>query len=171
MDAKEPVLLLVLVEPPRLRWLVAALGLDGELTPLLRSEEGDLEKYKGLDFDEQLAFLRHRFCGVLQKGCDRVWARDKKVARFVFLFEGLLPEPTGELTQRVADHLNLWLIKPPVTVFAGTAPLDPTAFPSLQRLAGDLEPPAAELIAGQLGDLLAAREDPARWELSRKKVA
>jgi len=171
MDAKQPVLLLVLVETARLRWFVAAVDPDGQLLPLLCSEEGDLEKYKGLDPDEQLAFLRHRFCGVLQRGCDRVWAREKKVAQFVFLFEGLLPDPTGELTQRVAEHLTLWLIKPPVTVLAGAAPLDAAAFPSLRRLAGDLDRPAEELLASRLGELLAARQDPSLWELSRKKVA
>ena len=41
MSPKTPVVLLVLVETARLRWFVAALGLDGWPVPLLRSEEGD----------------------------------------------------------------------------------------------------------------------------------
>src|SRR5262249_3886796 len=86
MGTKTPVVLLVLVETARLRWFVAALGLDGQAVPLLRSEEGDLEKYRGLAFDEQVAFLRHRFCGVLQRGCDRLWARDSKACQFAFVF-------------------------------------------------------------------------------------
>src|SRR4051812_48746383 len=108
MESKEPVLLVVLVETARLRWFVASLHLDGRVEPLLCSEEGDLEKYRGVEFDEQVSFLRHRFCGVLQRGCDRLWARDCKARRYVIVFEGLLPEPTGTLTQAVADHYAMW---------------------------------------------------------------
>src|SRR5437764_117354 len=53
MDAKTPVVLLVLVETARLRWFVASLGLDGRATPLLRSEVGDLEQYLGLPVREE----------------------------------------------------------------------------------------------------------------------
>src|SRR5262245_37906977 len=133
MEQKTPVLLVVLVETAQLRWFVAALGLDGRVTPLLRSEVGDLEKYLGLEFDEQVAFLRHRFCGVLQRGCDRLWARDCKACQFVLVFEGLVPEATGALTQAVADNLTLWLMNPPVAVLNCTG--EPRR---LDRLAGDL---------------------------------
>src|SRR5437870_9563176 len=117
MDAKTPVVLLVLVETARLRWFVASLGLDGRATPLLRSEVGDLDKYVGLSFDEQVSFLRHRFCGVLQRGCDRLWARGNKACQFVFVFDRALPEAAGDLTQAVADHLAEWMLNPPVVVF------------------------------------------------------
>src|SRR4051812_37896745 len=110
MEQKTPVLVVVLVETSRLRWFVAALDLEGRSIPLLRSEVGDLEKYIGLDFDEQVAFLRHRFCGVLQRGCDRTWARDCKACQFVLVFEGLVPEASGALTQAVADNLSQWLL-------------------------------------------------------------
>ena len=60
MDAKTPVVLLVLVETARLRWFVASLGLDGRATPLLRSEVGDLDKYLSLPFDEQVSFVVNR---------------------------------------------------------------------------------------------------------------
>jgi hypothetical protein len=165
MEAKAPVMLLVLVETARLRWFVAAVGLDGQTVPLLRSEEGDLEKYRGLDFDEQVAFLRHRFCGVLQRGNDRLWARNCKACQFVFVFEGLLPEPTGGLTQAVAEHFTQWMLNPPVVVF--NRPDDAR----LETLAGELDPAREELLAGRLGGLCAAREDPGAWELSRKKTA
>jgi hypothetical protein len=164
MTPKTPVLLLILVETPRLRWFVAALSLDGRVVPLLRSEEGDLAKYQGLPFDEQVGFARHRFCGVMQRGCDRLWARDLKACHFVIVFEGLLPEPTGELTQAAADNLALWMLNPPVVVF--NAPSGPGR---LEKLAGDLDPPLEDLVRAHLGELLAAREDPDAWELSPKK--
>src|SRR5438552_3530302 len=171
MEAKAPVMLLVLVETARLRWFVASLGLDGQATPLLRSEEGDLEKYRGLDFDEQVAFLRHRFCGVLQRGNDRLWARNLKACQFVFVFEGLLPEPTGGLTQSVADHFTQWMLTPPVVVFNQPGPTAPGEAPRLEKLAGELDPPREELLGTRLGGLWAAREEAGAWELSRKKPA
>ncbi len=165
MEGKTPVLLLVLVETTRLRWFVASVGLDGRATPLLRSEIGDLERYRGLDFDEQVAFLRHRFCGVLQRGCDRIWARGEKARQFVIVFEGPLPEPTGELTRTVAEHFTLWMLNPPVAVFvhAGGEP------PRLDALAGELDPTLTEPLRASLGGLLAVREDEGAWELARKK--
>jgi hypothetical protein len=164
MTPKTPVILLVLVETARLRWFVAALGLDGRAVPLLRSEDGDLAKYQRLPFDEQVAFVRHRFCGVVQRGCDRLWARGLKACQFVFVFEGLLPEPTGELTQAAADHFALWMMNPPAAVFNRP---DPAAPP--ERLAGQLDPPLEALVRAHLGELVVARDDPAAWELSPKK--
>src|SRR4051812_40792050 len=116
MEHKSPVMLLVLVDVARLRWFVASIALDGQTVPLLRSDEGDLEKYRELSFDEQVAFLRHRFCGVLQRGCDRIWARNNKACQFVFFFEGQLLDATGQLTQAVADHFTEWMLNPPVVV-------------------------------------------------------
>jgi hypothetical protein len=142
---------------------VAAVGLDGRAIPLLRSEVGDLEKYRELDFDEQVGFLRHRFCGVLQRGCDRLWARDSKACQFVFVFEGLLPDATGRLTQAVADHFTQWMLNPPVAIFNSPAGARP------DKLAGQLDPVREELLHAHLGGLLAAREDPEAWELARKK--
>src|ERR1700682_4842124 len=102
MGQKAPVLLLVVVETARRRWFVAAGGLDGKSVAVLRSEVGDLEKYQTVEFDEQVAFLRHRFCGVVQRGCDRIWARDCKACQLVFVFEGLLPEATGRRGQDIS---------------------------------------------------------------------
>jgi hypothetical protein len=164
MESRTPVLLVVQVETVRLRWFVAALGLDGQLTPLLCSEVGDLDKYKTLDFDEQVAFLRHRFCGVLQRGCDRLYPRGLKASHFVFLFEEPLPEPTGELTERVAEHFAVWMLNPPAVVF-----LQADAASRLVKVAGDLDAPLTDLLQTRLSYLLAARNDAAAWELSRKK--
>src|SRR6202043_980031 len=108
-----------------------ALEPDGRAAPLLRSGEGDLEKYRGLDFDEQVAFLRHRFCGVLQRGCDRLWARNTKACQFVFVFEEVLPDPTGQLTKALAGHFAEWLLKPPVAVFVRADANDPSRLDQL----------------------------------------
>lgn len=165
MTPKAPVILLVLVETARLRWFAAAVGLDGRVVPLLRSEEGDLAKYQGLPFDDQVAFLRHRFCGVLQRGCDRLWARDLKASQFVIVFEGLLPDPTSELTQAAADHFATWMLNPPAAVFNRLG-----ADLRLEPLAGGLDPPLADLLLAHLGALAVARDDMGAWELSPKKV-
>lgn len=164
MEAKTPVVLLVLVETARLRWFVAALGLDGQAVPLLRSEVGDLDKYLGLAFDEQVAFLRHRFCGVLQRGCDRLWARSSKACQFAIVFEGLIPEATGGLTQAVAEHYAVWMLNPPVAVFNRTG--DP---PRLELLAGQLAGPLEELVQSQIDGLLTVRDEEGVWELSHQK--
>ena len=76
MTPKAPAMLVVLVETERLRWFVAAVDLDGPAMSLLRSEDSDLEKVRTVDFDEQVAFLRHRFCGILQRGIDRGYGVD-----------------------------------------------------------------------------------------------
>jgi hypothetical protein len=161
MESKKPVMLLVLVETTQLRWFVGLLDLEGQAVALICSEPGDLEKYRGLDFDEQVAFLRHRFCGVLQRGCDRTWARACKPFAFVFVFDDLIPEPTGTLTQTFADHLAQWMLNPPVAFFRRTS--------SLEKLAGDLEPAHEHLLAAHLGKLIELRQDPNAWELSRRK--
>ncbi len=164
MEPKVPVLLLVLVETAQLRWFVACLGLDGEAVPLLASAVNDLERYRGLEFDDQVAFLRHRFCGVLQRGCDRLWAQNRKPCQFVFVFESPLAEPTGQLTQAVADHFTQWMLNPSVAVFVSTDGFDGGGTPRLAKLAGELEAPREELLHAHLGTLLAARRDTGQWE-------
>jgi len=170
MESKTPALLVVLVETSRLRWFVAAVGLDGRAAPLLRSDVGDLEKYRGLDLDGQVSFLRHRFCGVLQRGCDRLWARNLKACQFAFVFESPLAEPSGQLTAAIAEHFAQWLLNPPVAVLVSADGFDAPA-PRLEMVAGALEAPLEELLRSRVGALLAARADEGQWELSRKKEA
>jgi hypothetical protein len=165
MEQKTPVLLVILVETARLRWFVASIGLDGATTPLICSEADDLEKYRGLEFDEQVAFLRHRFCGVLQRGCDRLWARNCKACQFVFVFDGLLPERTGQLTQALAGHFAEWLLKPPVAVFVRADGNDPSR---LDRLSGTLDAPLEQLLLTHLERLRGVQEDATAWELARQ---
>src|SRR5437016_4141744 len=170
MEAKTPALLVVLVETERLRWFVASIPPDGPPVPLLRSEEDDLATYRGLDLDEQVAFLRHRFCGVLQRGCDRLWAREKKPKQFVILFDGPLAEATGKLTSRIAEHFAEWMLNPPVAVFINGCGLRSPGSPPLDRLAGEIAPALEEVVHTSLDGLLAAREDSRPWEVVAKKV-
>jgi hypothetical protein len=165
MQPKEPVLLVVVVETARLRWFVAAVARDGQVLPLLCSKVGDLDRYRELDFDEQVAFLRHRFCGILQRGCDRIWARAKKACQFVVVFKGPLAEPSGRLTQAIADHFAEWLLNPPVAVFVLANGPDPR----WDRLAGQIDPVDEQLVRDHLGEVLAVRDDPGAWELARQK--
>lgn len=167
MDSKTPVLLVVLVETARLRWFVAAVGLDGQAAPLLRSDVGDLDNYRGLDFEGQLLFLRHRFCGVLQRGCDRLWSRGLKARQFAFVFDEPLPEPTGRLTAAVAEHFVQWMLNPPVVVYSGAGGGEPAR---LDKVAGAIEEPLEDLLRARLGALLAARDDPGAWELVPPKA-
>jgi hypothetical protein len=169
METKTPVLLVVLVETSQLRWFVAAIGPDTSATPLLRSEVGDLDKIHSLAFDEQVSFLRHRFCGVLQRGCDRLWARQWKACQFAFVFEGPFPGAADDLIRAMADHFVEWLLNPPVVVFTRTGGFDPDGGSQLNKFAGDIEPRLAEQLNARLSELLAARDDAAAWELSPKK--
>jgi hypothetical protein len=162
MEAKTPTMLVILVETARLRWFVAAVGLDDVTTPLLCSEVDDLRQYRNLAFDEQVAFLRHRFCGVLQRGCDRLWLRNAKACQFVFVFEQLLPEHTGKLTQTLAAHFAEWLLKPPVAVFTGTSADD------LERLSGTIDQPLENLLRANLTTLCRAKDDVSAWQPARK---
>lgn len=155
MDSKTPVLLVVLIEASRLRWFVAAIDPEGRAETLLRSEVGNLEKYRRLDFDEQVSFLRHRFCGVLQRGCDRLWARQQKARQFAFVFDESLPEPTGRLTGAVAQHFLEWLLNPPAVVYTG----------ALERVSGTIDPALEGQLRDRLDALWAARDDGGAWEL------
>jgi hypothetical protein len=170
VESKEPVLLTVLVETANLRWFVAAVGLDGTALPLLRSEIGDLDAYIGLQFDEQVSFLRHRFSGVLQRGVDRLWPRRKKPCQIVFLFEGLLDRAPVELTQRVADHFVEWMSSPPVVAFASQNGFRSSDTPKLDKLAGEMDQPLKQTLDASLAALLAAMADTDLWELFVKKT-
>jgi hypothetical protein len=169
METKAPIVLVVLVEAARLRWFVAAISLDGSVAPLLRSEERDLATYQGLDFDDQVSFLRHRFCGVVQRGCDRLWPVGKKACQFAFLFEGSLPGAATELIQRVSEHFVQWMLNPPVVVFASEDGSGSTGSSRWSRLAGTLDPSVEDALHAGLIPLLTARTDPEAWELSQRK--
>jgi hypothetical protein len=168
---KIPVLLVVFVETSRLRWFVAAIGQDGVVLPLVCSEEGNLSPYLDLSFDEQVAFLRHRLCGVLQRGCDRLWARMKKAQQIAIVLERPLDRCPENLTQRVADHFVEWMSNPPVAFFVREQSVADGELPRLNCLAGELTASWQSLLSAALTSLLAATADSSLWELYIKPVS
>lgn len=160
MPIREPTLLVVFVQTSRLRWFAASVSLEGEVTPLVCSEEGNLSPYVHLSVDEQISFIRHRLCGVLQRGCDRLFGRGQKACEFVIIFEERVGE--GDLTEQVAHHFTQWMLNPPVAVFLLEGG-------GLRQLAGEIEPEWGGLIRQQLPALMGACGEVDRWELVVKR--
>lgn len=171
MTAREPVLLVVLVETAQLRWYVAGIGLDGEALPLMCSEPGNLDPYLGLPLDEQISFLRHRFSGVLQRGCDRLWGRQKKPCQIVFVTDGPFIQAEPELTRRVAEHFVVWMTNPPVVVFVSRRGFHPGEPHALELVTGDIDAPFRKTLESGLPRLAAAMQKSEAWELAPTKKA
>jgi len=169
MPVKDPVLLTVLIETAQLRWYVAGIELDGEVIPLLQSEAGNLDAYIGVGFDEQTSFLRHRLSGVLQRGVDRLWGKQKKACQIVFLVDGPFIRAEPGLTKRVAEHFVQWMTRPPVAFLSSANGLAPDADLHLSEIAGDMEQAHRESLDAGLPDLLEAMSHSDVWELSPSK--
>ena len=164
MAEKEPVLLTILIDTRRMRWLAGGIGFDKQVFPLLASQDDDLAGYRSMEFDEQASFLRHRFCGALQRGCDRLWGLRKKAFQFVFLTDSVFPGAPDELTDRIADHLAQWMTNPPVVFFsseAGSFDVSPVA---VTRLAGDISAELSTAFDAGLPALLEAATQTDQWE-------
>ncbi|HPM79742.1 MAG TPA: hypothetical protein PLF81_03555 [Candidatus Anammoximicrobium sp.] len=164
MTAKEPVLLTVLIETASLRWYVAGIGLEGEPLPLLKSEAGNLSPYLGLPFDEQVSFLRHRLSGVLQRGCDRLWGRQKKPCHIVFVADGPFAQAAPQLTGRVAEHFVEWMTRPPVAFFICVNGFVADGMPSLQAVAGELNDQLRQSLDAGLPPLWDVLDQQQAWE-------
>ena len=158
MSDKEPVLLVVLVETQKLCWRVGAIDMNGQAIPLLRSVAQDLDVYLPLPFDEQASFLRHRFCGVLQRGCDRLWALKKKACHFVFLIDGDFPHASPELTTRTAEHLAEWMANPPLSFHKHLNTVE------LMSVAGELPEASMAVLREGLPMLQDAAAQSSIWE-------
>ena len=169
MPSKEPVLLVVLIDTAELRWYVACVGLDGTPAPLICSEPGNLDGYVGESFDEQVSFLRHRLSGVLQRGCDRLWAREKKPCRIVFLTDGPFPQAPPALTERVAAHFVEWMANPPVVFLSRTGDFSHREALPLRRLAGEWDPAHETVFDASVGELLALPSQSEGWEVVPNK--
>ncbi len=165
MNTKEPVLLTILIETERLRWLVGGIALDNTCIPLLASQDEDLAKYKTLDFDEQLSFLRHRFCGAVQRGCDRLWGLKKKACQFVIIIDKHFPDAPPQLTHRVAEHLVQWMANPPLVFFsADDGSFEPRPI-TMTAIAGGLPGDYASAWEAGLPCLLDAAHRAEEWEM------
>jgi hypothetical protein len=164
---KEPVLLTVLIDTAGLQWHVAGVELDGKPLPLIRSEPDNLRPYVGAALDEQVSFLRHRLSGVLQRGCDRLWARHKKPCQIVFLADGPFRHAPPELTQQVAAHFVEWMVSPPVAYFLCRDGFAADRPPSLEHVAGEMAPGRQAALETGLPQLFAGLTQPALWEASQ----
>jgi hypothetical protein len=169
MDSgKTPVLLTVLVETSKLRWYVAGAGLDGTAIPLISSQPGNLAPYLGVPPDDQLSFLRHRFSGVLQRGCDRLWGRQMKPCQIVFIADGAFAQADPQLFRNLGEHLAAWMTKPPVVAFASRNGFQPPGPATLDLVAGAIDPIFQQALAASLPQLFAATARHELWELAPK---
>ncbi|MHB8952950.1 MAG: hypothetical protein ACYC4U_08200 [Pirellulaceae bacterium] len=169
MTNKVPVLLTVLVETGKRRWFVAGITLDGRPVPLMRSEIGNLDPYVGVGADDQVNFIRHRLCGVLQRGCDRLWGRQMKPCHIIFVADADFEPGNPALTQSVAEHFALWMSNPPVAFFTSLNGFSASAAPTLNQVAGDLDSIGHGALATALPQLIAAFEEIDLWELALSK--
>ncbi len=172
MGDRERALFVVLIQPACFCWHAGGIRSSGEAIPLLRSEPDDLIDYQQLELDAQLSFLRHRFAGVLQRGCDRLFTREMRANHFVLIADGHFRKASEALTERLGKHLTEWMMNPPVTYM-----LSPHGFVSrsagdsqsiaddLHLIAGDLPSPVSDTLREGLPDLVAKLHDPNCWEL------
>ena len=164
MNDKEPVLLAILIDTDRMRWLAGGISMDQNVFPLLVSQDDDLVGYRDLAFDEQSSFLRHRFCGALQRGCDRLWGIRKKACQFIFLTDRVFPHAPPTLTERVAEHLVLWMSKPSVTFFSTTSGSWETRPTEVTIMAGEISTEYLKALQLGLPFLLDAVSRQDQWE-------
>ena len=164
MTDKEPVLLTVWIDPAQLQWHVAGIDLAGRVTPLVCSAPGNLRPYLGAEPDEQANFLRHRLCGVLQRGCDRLWGRRQKPCHVALVATAPFESTDPALTARVAEHFVEWMTRPPVAFFLLERSGDQTL--RLARVAGEIDPERRQALDAGLPALLRALDHLDQWELT-----
>ncbi|PQO38776.1 hypothetical protein C5Y96_02525 [Blastopirellula marina] len=164
MPTKQPVLLTVLIETASFRWYVAGIDQEGNTTPLLCSQEGDLSQYVGESFDEQASFLRHRLSGVLQRGCDRLWGKMMKPYEIVFIADNLFREADESLTQRVAEHFDQWMTSPPVVFFLIETDSQPCS-PKLSTVAGQIAAEWRDALDKGFPSMISKCGEKDPWEL------
>lgn len=170
MDTKTPAVMIVLVDADHLRWYVAETTWNCEVSPLLRSLEGDLAPCLELAGDERVAFLRHRFSGVLQRGCNSLWSRMKKPCRIVFVFDGRLGAEVDLLEQRMAEHFVEWMANPPLLFLILEQRAGLEREKHYRKLAGELTADLDTLLTSTLPQLLVDADKLELWELSQKQI-
>lgn len=168
---RTPSLIVVLIIAARQQWYVAGVSaLDGSLDCLVRSDEFNLDRYRDGDEDEQVSFLRHRLSGAMQRGFDRLWAKNAKASRIVLIADDHLPAASETLWARLAEHLNLWMTQPPITFLLGTGHESIAVLDELNCLVGHLGPEDQQHLAQSLPGLLRQLSSPDGWEVIAKPV-
>ena len=162
---KTPVLMVLGVRTEQQQWFIAEVSFHGRVTPLLRSEPGNLQEHSGQAFDDQVSFLRHRLAGALQRGCDRLWGRTCKASHIVILTDGDFDPADPGLTGAVADHFHLWMTRPPVIFlqlpeFAADIPLS-----EHPPLAGELDADVEAALRTTLPAVIDAMDSAEQWEV------
>lgn len=165
MSEREPAILVVLIDTHLLRWHVGCITSKNVAMPLMRSENGNLDEYRGLKLDEQVSFLRHRLAGVLQRGCDRLCGKQMKASCFLVIANGRYPYAGEELSQQVAKHFVEWMLNPPITFLQA-----PQGFRQIQKVplevvAGEFSRSLQESLESGLLEFIGWLEEPDRWEL------
>lgn len=165
MGDREPALLVVLIETASHRWHVAGVDSAGQTLTLLQSEDGNLDEYRGLEFDAQISFLRHRLAGVLQRGCDRLYARDLKASHFLLIADGLFPDAAEGVTERLAEHFVQWMMTPPVTFLMVPVEFNVRQASDFNIIAGELPQPVSTALNDALPTMVSQLNQSERWEL------
>lgn len=165
---KTPTLLAVVIKASLQQWFVAGIDLDGTVQPLVRSETRNLDQYVGQSDDEQLSFLRHRLSGAMQRGCDRLWARDAKAARIVLIADDDLPDSQTSLLPRLAEHFHTWMTRPPVSFYRGHGDATIEDLHSLDCLVGELDEDQVSCLQQALPPLSERLSNGDCWEVIQK---
>ena len=165
---KTPSLLAVVIKSSPQQWFVAGIDMEGAVAPLVRSEPGNLDQYVGLSDDEQISFLRHRLSGAMQRGCDRLWARNAKAARIVLIADNDLPDGADGLLRRLADHFYNWMTRPPVSCYRGQGAPTIEDLDSLECLIGEPELEHLRPLKQALPQLCERMSDSECWEVIQK---
>jgi hypothetical protein len=133
------------------------------------SESGNLAPCLGVPLDEQITFLRHRFSGVLQRGCDRLWARQMKPCQIVLIADGPFAQAGPNLIRSVGEHFAAWMTKPPVAAFVSRNRFLAQEPVILDIVAGAIDPVFRVGLEASLPRLFAALEQDEAWELAPLK--
>ena len=161
---KTPALLVVVIRTACQQWFVAGSTERDHLLPLACSEPGNLGEYVGLPPDEQLSFMRHRIAGAIQRGFDRLYAKEAKAHQIVLLIDDEFPEASPNLLQRLGDHFTAWMTRPPVCCYRGTSETGSCTAQQLICISGPMDQAWAELFAKALPQLTESLESEELWE-------
>ena len=162
--SKTPALLVVVIRTSAKQWFVAGSTECDPLLPLVCSEPGNLGEYVDLPPDDQLSFMRHRIAGAIQRGFDRLYAKDAKTQQIILFIDDEFPNASPNLLQRVGDHFAAWMTRPAVCCYRGTGVKRSTSVEQLTRISGLMERLWTEQFEKSLPHLTDALDVEEIWE-------